>query len=44
MKAYGFTNSNGTLAELLALNLELADQGRQGKPMISYGTPNDFDK
>jgi|GEM_PF-2082796 len=38
--AYGFTDSDNILDQLLALNIELAETEKQGQPIVGAAAPN----
>ncbi len=38
--AYGFTDSDNILDQLLALNLQLAETAKQGQPIVGPAAPN----
>jgi hypothetical protein len=40
MQAYGFTDSDNILDQLLALNLQLAETEKQGEPIVGPTAPN----
>ena len=40
IQAYGFTDSDNILDQLLALNLELAETEKQGEPIVGPAAPN----
>lgn len=40
IQAYGFTDSDNILDQLLVLNLELAETEKQGEPIVGPAPPN----
>ncbi|MEG3923087.1 hypothetical protein [Microcoleus sp. POL10_C6] len=41
MQAYGFTDSDDILANVLELNLELAEKEKRGEPVVGPCVPTD---